>query len=112
MNWESHTHVTPRLEDTAYGNRGDYYHFESMTRWVSPELDQVCRDYARNLSKTIKERGGVTDGVGAYANTVEQQIDANAIFGVNTERLKTIKKQYDPDNIFRRWHDVFHVEKP
>jgi hypothetical protein len=67
-----------RLEDTAYANRGEYYHFESMTRWVNPELDQICREYARNLSKTIKERGGVKDerGVGAYANTVEQQIDA------------------------------------
>jgi hypothetical protein len=61
-----------RLEGTAYGNRGDYYHFESMTRWESPELDHIFRAYARSLSSKIKERGGVKNekGVGAYANTV------------------------------------------
>jgi Berberine and berberine like len=45
------------------------------------------------------------------ADHLEQQVNAKAIFGVNAERLKDLKAKYDPTNVFRRWHDVFHAEK-
>jgi hypothetical protein len=38
-------------------------------------------------------------------------VDAKKVFGVNTQRLQELKKVYDPDNVFRRWHDINYVEK-
>jgi hypothetical protein len=31
---------------------------------------------------------------------------ALAVFGIHTERLVMLKKQYDPNNVFRKWIDL------
>jgi FAD/FMN-containing dehydrogenase len=28
------------------------------------------------------------------------------IFGHNLARLRALKKKYDPDNMFRKWHNI------
>lgn len=35
---------------------------------------------------------------------------ARAVFGVNTERVVTLKKKYDPNNVFRKWIDLLAPE--
>ncbi len=37
------------------------------------------------------------------------KLTAETLFGPNMDRLLKLKKQYDPDNCFRSWHDI---EKP
>jgi FAD/FMN-containing dehydrogenase len=37
------------------------------------------------------------------------KLTAGKLFGPNMDRLLELKKQYDPDNCFRSWHNF---EKP
>jgi len=31
---------------------------------------------------------------------------ASEIFGKNLPRLQALKKQYDPNNVFKKWHNL------
>ncbi|KAF2189818.1 FAD-binding domain-containing protein [Zopfia rhizophila CBS 207.26] len=97
-----------KLEDMAYANRGDYYNADVWLRWKDPALDHKARAFARAMSERIHQIGRTAkdQGVGAYANNAEHQLDAMGLFGVNTDQLVELKKKYDPDNVFRTWRDV------
>jgi FAD/FMN-containing dehydrogenase len=97
-------------------------------KWYNPELDSELRAYSRNLHSKIREGGGtaVMKGSGLYSNYVGkfEVVRDNAemallltwnedyptmpekVFGANTKRLLEVKKKYDPDNLFFRWHNL------
>lgn len=41
-------------------------------------------------------------------NIVDDQIEAEKAFGPNVKRLQDVKTQYDPENVFYKWHGLFH----
>lgn len=108
------------VEDTAYGNRGEYYNIGTVIKWYNPNTDTTLRSYARYLHSKVREGGGTMGdkGTGAYANNIGTCImlplvferlhrrvvnypsTPEKVFGSNGKRLVELKRKYDPDNLF------------
>ncbi|KAI9767078.1 MAG: hypothetical protein M1839_004635 [Geoglossum umbratile] len=98
---------------TAFANRGHYMNGATMTRWLSPDDDLACRQFARDFSSLLLEErkrkeGDAVDkgGVGQYANYSETFASAREIYGENYDRLVELKKKFDSGNVFCRWHPI------
>ena len=90
-------------EVTAFGNRRDQWDSDIISQWLDPADDDKNITWTRNFWKEIEP---LTNGV--YVNHLGSDDDprvANA-YGPNFERLKTIKKKYDPDNFFRMNNNI------
>lgn len=60
------------MEETAYGNRGNYYNVGTLFKWYDPTQDEMVRMFNRKLNGRIKEEAGVKKsmGVGVYSNYI------------------------------------------
>ena len=90
-------------EATAFGNRRDQWDSDIISQWLDVADDEKNITWTRNFWKEIEP---LTNGV--YVNHLGIDDDprvANA-YGPNFERLKAIKKKYDPDNFFRMNNNI------
>jgi hypothetical protein len=87
-------------DDTAFTGRDGLYWAAAEIQWDDPELDDACRDWGRAaLAEAQPNRT-----VGLYVNDVAEVADglARTIYGdAKFERLVTLKREWDPDNVFR-----------
>jgi FAD/FMN-containing dehydrogenase len=91
------TTVAPK--DTPWINRKAHFTINVHTRWREAEDDDLCRNWARQLHTNITPHamGSI------YVNFIPEG-DDNAIaeaYGENFDRLRRIKQQVDPNNLFR-----------
>ncbi|EXA46086.1 hypothetical protein FOPG_06847 [Fusarium oxysporum f. sp. conglutinans race 2 54008] len=100
---------------TAYANRGDYYDAMTSFAWENPAYDSEIRQFNRSLCKRIRETNGysATAGghwskgpVGVYINIEADSISPKDAWGVNLHRLRELKKKFDPNNVFNKWHGI------
>ncbi|KAF5662316.1 6-hydroxy-D-nicotine oxidase [Fusarium heterosporum] len=104
------------VESTAFNSRGSYFNIGIQYKWQDENLDTNVRAFNRVFQKEIRTLGyndeSMSDGIGHYLNYVStDQISAKEAFGSNSKRLKTLKKQYDPNNVFDKlWKLVGEVE--
>jgi FAD/FMN-containing dehydrogenase len=84
---------------TAYTHREAQFVLNVHGRWADPTKDAECVAWARRLFDAAAPFA--TGGV--YVNFLTQEESARipAAYGSNYARLAAIKKQYDPDNVFR-----------
>jgi len=90
-------------EATAFGNRRDQWDSDIISQWLDAADDEKNINWTRNFWKEIEP---LTDGV--YVNHLGTDDDprvANA-YGSNFDKLKAIKKKYDPDNFFRMNNNI------
>jgi FAD/FMN-containing dehydrogenase len=84
---------------TAYTHRDAQFVLNVHGRWGDPANDTKCIGWARELfqAATPFATGG------AYVNflTQEEGERIKAAYGSNYDRLLTLKKKYDPTNLFR-----------
>ena len=86
-------------ENTAWGHRN--------VRWVQAILgvsdNPKKTDLIKNWSKAYYDAALPYSSGGGYVNFTMQDDDARVkeSYGVNFDRLRTVKKKYDPDNFFR-----------
>jgi FAD/FMN-containing dehydrogenase len=84
---------------TAYANRSADFDCFPLAIWDDPADDDKHRAWARGLWEAVRpfSTGGV------YANNLgEEGADrVRAAYGANHARLVAVKRQYDPDNVFR-----------
>lgn len=88
---------------TAFGNRRDQWDSDIISQWLDAADDEKNISWTRKFWKEIEP---LTNGV--YVNHLGTDDDpriANA-YGENFERLKKIKKRYDPDNFFRMNNNI------
>lgn len=88
---------------TAFSQRQDSWDSDIISQWLDPADDEKNINWTRSFWKEIEP---FTNGV--YVNHLDSDDDprvANA-YGPNFERLKTIKKKYDPDNFFRMNNNI------
>lgn len=91
------TKIAPH--ETPWLNRDAHFTMNVHTRWQSPEDDETCLNWARKLHTklTPQSMGSI------YVNFIPQG-DENSVgeaYGSNYARLKSIKQQFDPSNLFR-----------
>lgn len=84
---------------TAFPHRRTGYNLAIIAEWLDPAQSAACVAWARKAYETM--RPFMT--AGRYVNYLpeDESGDLAAAFGPNTERLKKVKKQYDPGNVFR-----------
>jgi FAD/FMN-containing dehydrogenase len=89
---------------TAFSQRGAHFVMNVHTRWRESSDDKACRDWARTLFDNVKP---FSTGF-SYVNFVPDDETGNTadIYGVNYERLVRVKKQHDPENLFRINHNI------
>jgi hypothetical protein len=84
---------------TAYTHRDATFVMNVHGRWDNPANDAKCIAWARELfqAATPFSTGG------AYVNflTQDEQDRVRLAYGSNYDRLATLKKKYDPNNLFR-----------
>ena len=89
---------------TAYWSRDAAFTMNVHTRWEQASDDQQCVSWARKLFSDVEPYA--TGGV--YVNFMpDDEADrvGNA-YGGNLDRLASIKKEYDPNNLFRVNHNI------
>jgi FAD/FMN-containing dehydrogenase len=84
---------------TAYSGRDAKFVMNVHARWQTPDGDQACVGWARKFFDASKP---FASG-GAYVNfmTADEADRVPAAYGANYQRLASIKKKYDPGNVFR-----------
>jgi FAD/FMN-containing dehydrogenase len=95
--------VKTPVESSAFGNRRDQWDSDIISQWIDPADDEKNISWTRNFWNEIAP---LTNGV--YVNHLGSDDDpriANA-FGSNFDKLKAIKKKYDPDNFFRMNNNI------
>jgi FAD/FMN-containing dehydrogenase len=86
-------------EATAFTGRDADFWLAAEIQWDDPALDEACREWARGVAAAAAPFAMP----GRYVNDVaEAQEDGRAIYGeAKYERLVTLKRAWDPDNVFR-----------
>ena len=84
---------------TAWSGRDAKFVMNVHARWDEAKQDQACIDWARTFFAASKPYASG----GAYVNfmTADETDRVAAAYGANYPRLASIKKRYDPDNVFR-----------
>ncbi len=84
---------------TAFGRRDAQYIMNVHGRWADAAKDEECIAWARELFRATAPFATGS----AYVNfmTEEEQDRVKAAYGSNYPRLAALKKQYDPNNLFR-----------
>jgi FAD/FMN-containing dehydrogenase len=83
---------------TAYRHRDVRFVMNVHGRWETPAEDERCIRWAREFFDASSRFASA----GAYVNfmTAEESNRVASAYGANLDRLKTIKKKYDPENVF------------
>jgi FAD/FMN-containing dehydrogenase len=92
---------------TAFGGRSAPWAVWTVGQWTDPGEDELHRDWTRAFSASLAP--WTTGGV--YVNAIGGDVtDARkeAAFGgrEKLERLRALKREWDPENLFRLNHNV------
>jgi FAD/FMN-containing dehydrogenase len=89
----------PAPDATAYAHRDAEYVMNVHGRWQTAAEDERCIEWCRDY---FAASGAFASG-GAYVNflTEDETDRVRSAYGQNYDRLARIKKEYDPDNVFR-----------
>jgi len=89
---------------TAFPHRGAEYSIHIFPGWIDAGADEAVMSWARTFSETVSSHAG--DGV--YVNMLaEDEVErVGSAYGTNLERLESLKRKWDPDNVFRMNHNI------
>lgn len=97
-------HVSP--DATAFFHRQPgVIHLVSKVSWQYPASAENCMKWHHKINEPLK----AFSGGNIYANYMSDPGGASniqSVFGSGLERLKQVKKKYDPDNIFHRNQNI------
>jgi len=96
---------------TAFASREDHIHCVLNMRWKSSSHDAWVAQWIREFAKRFREidrnvcieRGKVPLGIVGYANSVLPGERAEELFRGNFQRMREVKKKWDPNQRFNKW---------
>lgn len=93
-----------RSDVTAYAHREARFVLNVHGRWEDPSDDERCITWAREFFGASRPYASG----GAYVNFMtEDEVDrVSAAYGANYDRLREIKRRYDPENVFHFNHNI------
>ena len=87
---------------TAFPHRRPGYNLLVAGEWLDPADATACRAWVQDTIAALQPfAAGRT-----YVNYGTAEDSAASAYGPNLERLRQVKRAYDPDNVFRRNHNV------
>jgi FAD/FMN-containing dehydrogenase len=84
---------------TAYPQRNSHFIMNVHTRWREAAQDSTCIGWARKLFQAAAPYALGSAYVNFMPDDEGDRIEK--VYGANFKRLATIKRKYDPDNLFR-----------
>lgn len=90
--------------DTAYSLRSSGFNIAIISEWLDRAHDDACLGWGKKTFSALQPFAGSQRYIN-YLNH-DDSLDAAlaAVYGPNLPRLRQIKKQYDPENVFH--HNV------
>ena len=91
--------------DTAFSGRNAQYNASILSVWAESAADSANMAWTRQTRDELKKFGSG----GAYVNYMADDGGAAAVraaYDVNLERLISVKRKYDPDNVFNANHNI------
>lgn len=85
---------------TAFRHRSEGFNFGICAGWATPEEDEATIAWAREMHEAMAPHASAA----AYVNYVdhdEKDRVGDAYGAAHTQRLAAIKRDWDPDNVFR-----------
>jgi FAD/FMN-containing dehydrogenase len=91
--------MRPAVDSTAYAHRDARYVMNVHGRWQDAADDARCIGWARDYFKASAPFASA----GVYVNflTADEGERVGNAYGPNYDRLARVKRQYDPNNLFR-----------
>jgi FAD/FMN-containing dehydrogenase len=87
--------------DTAFPHRAVGYNQLTVSEWMDPAATEVNVAWARDVYAAMAPHyAGGRYGNYLNADEVTERDALAAAFGPNAARLREVKRQYDPDNVF------------
>ena len=88
-----------RGADSAFSHRAEAYNFAALAIWMEPEHADGSAAWVRGFSDALSPYFGS----GVYSNYLGDGEDTRvrAAYGSAYERLRSLKRTWDPDNVFR-----------
>ena len=102
-------HGAPKQTDAtlgAVGFRGAAFNVSAMAVWQDAGFDEECVQWARDTASAL-EPWSVSGGYVNYMQADEPSERVRAAFGADAfDRLQTLKRRYDPNNVLRRNQNI------
>lgn len=94
----------PAPDAMAWSHRDAAYVLNVHSRWQNEADDDKCKAWARDFYQATKSYA--TGGVYVNFMTEDESDRVSAAYGVGYKKLQSIKKKYDPKNLFRSNHNI------
>jgi FAD/FMN-containing dehydrogenase len=89
---------------TAFPHRDARFSFHIMAGWSEAEQDEEVMRWVQGFHDAMASHA--TGGVYVNVLGTNEEARVRAAYGSNYNRLVELKKKWDPDNLFRRNHNI------
>ena len=98
--------VVYRPQNTAFGDRSAPYLIGIEANWERPQDDAACIEWGREVFRALKPFSSDREYFNFPGLYEEADQSVRDTFGANLGRLQSVKRKYDPDNLFRLNHNI------
>lgn len=91
--------------DTAFAQRQAAFNVHYLSMWPDPADNEKNIDYTRRLAATLKPWATGRVYLNFIGDEGQERVDHSFPAGV-LERLREVKRRWDPDNMFRNNHNI------